>query len=143
MIDISITKKYDKWNGDPSDIFGFEISEGYFDFSIPFIPEHSKQYYLVVVSYTNGDSCGTYPRRLDYVMLYETLEKAEKTQDDIIEHNKIYKMDKVKVPSLKITLENNESMTCACYWQGYFERLEFVEIIPLKLNPSRPRRMYA
>jgi len=113
-----------------------------YDVVVPFeiIPE--KDYYLVYVEYSTGDSFHHEKGLVRYIDLFETREKAEKLAKQIKEHydlssnnpeirwnKKPYKPPK-NYSEWQFTYLNEEDkeVVCQVSWTGYFESLSSVNV---------------
>ena len=105
---------------------GLEVVEHeYSHFKVPFSIEYEKPYYLVVVYYDTGDSFGHDENRADLIELYDNIEFAQKTVNII---NNSYTSEEY---SSEILNCEGKPLKIFNSWQGYFEHLNYVDIITL------------
>lgn len=140
----------DEWDKDDTEtittVLGVETEETtrenemYCDIAVPFKVVSGKDYYLVFVVYSTGDSFSHEDGVVNYIDLFETREKAEKLAQIIQEHysycsNEQRWQDKKKKPpkgysefSLQYLNEEGQQMTLGVPWTGYFERLQGINV---------------
>lgn len=135
---------HDEWSADSTrrynDIRGFELApdkaRSYRDLEIKFNIDENKEYYLLCVSYSTGDSFSNHDGQLDYIELYEDKAMADAAMNAIELDYKIYKKkSNTGSADYSVTIKNNENNTfkISCSWKGYFESMESVDVIPVKL----------
>ena len=87
----------DEWSAEDTStshyIEGIEISEKYFDLVVPFEVLPDKIYYLVVGNYSRGDSFHQEEGCIEFIDLYESVEKAKACVSALKEH--MEKLDKI------------------------------------------------
>lgn len=124
-----------------------------YDLALGFTPDPDKTYYLVVVIYSTGDSFGQEDHgRYTPLEVFRTFEEAEALGAAIKDHYEWYSLwhgngrrftppDKAGIPKDKYSEKNSYSVPLpdgteiyAGSWCGYFDRLEEVRIIPLKIT---------
>jgi hypothetical protein len=106
----------------------------YSDIAVSFNLEEEKDYFLVVASYTRGDSFSEDEGVIEFVDLYKDEEKAKETVKVLLDHFELYDEDTCySVSPINLTREEGESFPFLPPWCGYFERLEEISIVPLKL----------
>ncbi len=109
------------------------------DLTVPYDVEPNRFYWLVHVVYTSGDSCGHDPTpRHEFVDMYETEEAAERARDALVQHVKDHKSYKYWMsdrPDEKVTYVTSKGVLVAidAPWLGYFEKVEFIEMVPVML----------
>jgi len=140
----------DEWDNDDTStdvtVLGVETekerreSTMYRDIVVPFEVVPGKDYYLVYVTYSTGDSFHHEEGEVNYVELFETREKAEKLAQIINVHysfsgNEQRWSDKgTKAPKgyseHELTYHNEEGREMKLYvnWTGYFERMTCVTV---------------
>lgn len=160
VVHVSVTREGDpneRWDGDDTyeshHIKGIKVvDEGsYYDFVAAFDVDPSKTYYLLYTIYSTGNSFSHEEGKIQFVDLFETLEKAQKNLKRIEEHNKTYKklndrwarpskeeqreLNKLKKTfdewSVRLVTESGREYDFHVPWHGYFERLTTVEIEPV------------
>ena len=117
----------DRWSGEDTDtshsVKSFYIvdDDDYCDISVAFDIDDGRDYYLLYVIYSTGDSFNHNEGQIVFIDLFETKEMAEKNRQCIVEHNK----DKVGklTYSVLLQLEDRRVYQFRVPWQGYFERL--------------------
>lgn len=105
----------------------------YSDVEVGFPIEADKTYWLLYGTYQSGDSFGSDTGNLHIVDLYQNKYTADcnvKALRDSYEDYK--KTHKIKLATLK--MDNGDTITHYVPWCGYFERLEFLEVLPVSLN---------
>lgn len=138
----------DEWSRDSTDstvsINGFAIKKEteWYDLIVPFKIEKEKEYFLLYVIYSTGDSFGTDGGKVQYIDLFEKEEDAKENQKRINEHYKRYcKVDSDGTAfrhkhfspfSVKLTNPAGKPYDCSVSWTGYFEGLTDVVIEPIK-----------
>jgi hypothetical protein len=111
----------------------------YSDVIVPFEVVQNKEYYLVYVTYSSGDSFHHSEGHVFYIDLFESKEKAQALAEKIEEHysysdngsNWNAKKTRPKNHNefeLSYLNEANEKMKTAVPWTGYFERLTNITI---------------
>lgn len=151
----------DEWDNDDTaidtTILGVETSKesqekaGYNETIVPFEVVDGKDYYLVYVTYSTGDSFHREDGVVRYIDLYETREKAEKTAKVIQDHYNLSDNERrwnakpVKPPksynefSLKYRNEVGEEVDLHVSWTGYFERLSGITVQKVQLHEGNRR----
>lgn len=137
----------DEWDNDDVahsvSIFGIETptkEETYTDITVPFKVVSEKNYYLVYVTYSTGDSFHQESGCVEFIDVFETREKAENLARIIKDHYQFcdneqrWNDKKTKPPkgynqfSLEYQNEEGKNLNCHVHWTGYFERLESIDI---------------
>jgi len=110
-------------------------------------PELGREYSLLYVTYTSGDSNGRYPDlRHEFVDLYETEAQAVEAAKAIRAHYDNVKFGKVRNLNFEerntLTIKHGDGTELRSHypWLGYFESLEDVFVTPVVLNKSRTLR---
>lgn len=110
----------------------------YSDLAVSFDLEEGKDYFLVVASYTGGDSFSEDEGIIKFIDLYVDEEKAKETVKVLLDHFEQYDEDTCySVSPVTLTREEGELYPFWPPWCGYFERLEEISIVPLKLIGSK------
>lgn len=124
----------DRWDKDDVSWFttinglSKNINKNYSDYSprssyenmtIPFEVDDDKAYFLLYAIYSTGDSFHWEEGRTDFICLFETIEKAEEART-ILKNASGY--------SANILLENETEFRYHIPWNGYFERLQSIEV---------------
>ena len=122
-------------------IEGIALLQGrYGDLYVPFKPVHDQDYYLVSVVYSTGDSFGTDDGQIEFVDLFQTLEKAEALvqlieqdykQNPNFEHGKPYET-KNRIAYKRD--DDTEGFVHTSTWKGYFEHLTDVRVDLVRLK---------
>lgn len=134
----------DEWSADSThtynDVRGFQISidgkRGYKDLDVKFDIDEDNTYYLLCVIYSTGDSFSNHGGQIDYIELYQDKGMADEAAKKIETDYKVYKKhSNTNRADYSVTIKNNEDndFKMSCTWKGYFESLESVEVIPVKL----------
>jgi hypothetical protein len=106
----------------------------YADIPISFDLEEGKDYFLVVASYTGGDSFSEDEGIIEIIDLYKDQEKAKETFKILLDHYEQYDEDTCySVSPVNLTREDGEVYPFCPPWCGHFERLEEISIVTLKL----------
>jgi hypothetical protein len=102
----------------------------YNDLVVPFKIDSQKNYFLLSVVYSTGNSFGHDGGQISFIELYSDLELAEQNRKEIEEHNHNFSdtYHSSKKNELKITNQAGKTYQCYCCWIGYFERVEDVRI---------------
>lgn len=118
----------DEWDQDDTytetDILGVCESNDYFDISVPFNLHHDQTYFLVIISYSTGDSFHREEGIIEYVDLYETKEKAKQCLNTLEAQS-----NNKHIPLIR---ENGMTYRFTPPWLGYFESLESMRIVEVK-----------
>lgn len=127
----------DRWDADDTytsnNIVGIKFSEGYSDLNaIPFEILPDKDYYLLYVIYSTGDSFSHHEGQIDYVELYEDRSLAEASAKMIEDDYKEWRKKENKW-NVEILNSRGEMFQFYCPWKGYFERLTSVEVENVRL----------
>lgn len=140
----------DEWDKDDTetstDVLGVETEKDkreqswFRDVVVPFEVVPGKDYYLVYVTYSTGDSFSRSDGEVAFIDLFETREKAEKLASIINEHyvlsdNEQRWADKKQKPpkgysEYELTYHNEEGREIKYHvsWTGYFERMSSVTV---------------
>lgn len=106
----------------------------YSDLAISFDLEEGKDYFLIVASYTIGDSFHEDEGIIEFIDLYKDFEKAKETVKVLLDHFELYDEDTCySVSPVNLTREEGEVYSFHPPWYGCFERLEEISIVSLKL----------
>ena len=113
-----------------------------FTTSIPIEP--GEELYLLTVSYTTGNSFGRDPNtHHECIDVYRDQGEAAEQAKTIREHYSRAKsvlknrdMDYDERTQVKIKLGSGEDYVCHGPWLGYFERIEEIEVAPVRLGPK-------
>jgi len=122
----------DKWDRDDTftyhNINGIELSDEYGDIPVPDDFRISGPMYLVYVIYSTGDSFG-YDSHAgeEYIGVYKDREIAQETANKIKEDYKNNKEDFNHITLLDSV--GNEFQQYTGAWKGYFDNLEYVEVV--------------
>ena len=121
------------------DVIGLQEvkDDEYFDIAIPFKLEKDTPYCLVMGVYSTGDSFHQETGVVEYVDVFRTLRAAQTCKDTLEQHDKQYQTDKITYEdSLSVKLIRDDNSTYDFYvpWTGYFETLEYVEIVGVYLK---------
>ena len=131
----------DEWSRDSTtttnDIRGIKI--GSYDLASHFKPIKGEKYYLLYAEYNTGDSFGYDDGVIEYIGLYEPKEQAQKQAELIKIHNDKYEKDHKWTKnessySLDIEMPNGQVVKISAPWNGYFESLNFVDVIEVELH---------
>lgn len=140
----------DQWDNDDTvtdtTVLGVETEKEqrerqiYADIAVPFEVISGKDYYLVYVTYSTGDSFHHEEGSVNFIELFETREKAEQLAKLIEEHYSFsdneqrWNEQKKKPPkgysqfNLIYHNEEGREMSLHVGWTGYFERLTSVTV---------------
>lgn len=129
----------DEWDADDlshsTHFVGIQIVEDekkFFDLVTRFDVVAGRDYYLVVGFYSTGDSFHTETGVFELVELFETYEKAQACEKKLEAHYKDKSKRKSK-RSVIIETETGDSYEFSPPWLGYFESLDLVDVITLRL----------
>lgn len=145
--------------GDPHYISTFSYSktrEGGNSLPLTFVPVLNMKYYLLWVVYYSGDSDGRYQEdNIELIDLFETEDQATENLNIIKDHyieyqqlvfnyrrvndKKTKKLKKKWDGSLNLIHHSGKGYRLYPAWEGYFESLKYVEILPITMgsNPTR------
>lgn len=134
------SERYGDWNRlQHNEIVGFEIAkeEEYFDIIVSFNPIENKEYYLLYVQYTTGDSFGQSNGNIEHIGLYESRDLAVNNAKRIREHNET-KSFKHFSDEYSVILVSEEGLEYrqSTSWKGYFERIESIVVMPITMGGS-------
>lgn len=130
----------DEWDGDDTEtshhITGFRVlKNGYSDLEVDFKLTPGKPYYLLYAIYSTGDSFHHEEGKIEYIGLYKSLKDAEVNQKLIEKH---YKETNESNPrnfdsmfSVELISPSGVKYKQHVPWNGYFESLTSVEVIPI------------
>lgn len=105
------------------------------DLSIDFIPQRDKDYFLLYVKYSTGDSFGNDGGQLEIIDLYESEELALEQMRKIEEDYKIYQKNSMNSDySINLLLNGSKPVRLSCAWKGYFEHMEDVGVETFRLK---------
>jgi len=132
-VHIDVDREATRTEWDADDITEYHRIEGikvvdkgeYGDISVPFIPEHGKNYFLVCVEYDTGDSFHRERGKMCFVDLYEKYEDARATCDkiyrDMKKYNEKHGLKGADDFSVKIENSSGSKYQFSCPWKGFFE----------------------
>lgn len=107
------------------------------DIAVPFKLQKDKQYYLVYFIYSTGCSFNNESGyAIQFVEIFEDINKAKELEKLILENAKIYKSNEnlgESIYSLKYNDEVGNVKTLSCEWNGYFNSLDEVTVLPITL----------
>lgn len=98
----------------------------YSDLTVPFDIKPDTTYYLVYADYDTGDSFGRDGNQLEFIDLFESFQMANEAIVDIKDNTLGFETSYTRNNGIKI-----EHIHAP--WVGYFEYLNGIEAIPLKL----------
>ena len=158
MTNILITRCLEE-DSPPNLYYITNVSEDdYYSLTIPFEILPDVDYYLLSVNYTTGDSFGVYPEQRAFIDLYKSYEDAEAMKNQIQTHYDFYSYNPANPDSCSntglqgkrrrqivkqllgeensIRLKNGMGVFYNMFvmWYGYFEALDGIEIIKLRLK---------
>jgi hypothetical protein len=110
----------------------------YFDLVVPFEVEPEKTYYLVYAEYTTGDSFGSTSGHICWIDLFATELKANDAMDAALADPPDGATWESRY-SFKYTDEAGNESTGSRPWVGYFEHLDKMEVLAVRLSNSRKR----
>lgn len=123
----------------------FKTDEEYSDLEVNFLVEVSKVYYLVVAFYKTGSSNSEEHGEIEIIDLFQTYDEAKaiakqvrKNSDDYYAFSKKADIKGTSIEECKsyhtFSFENNGiAHELWAPWNGYFEHLEEVKVIPINL----------
>mgnify|MGYP001767213161 CR=1 FL=1 len=116
-----------------NNIIGIKIDSKYYDINaIPFEILPDKDYYLLYVIYSTGDSFSHHEGRIDYVELYDDESLAEKSAKMIEDDYKDWRKKEDKW-NVNILNSSGKIFQFYCPWKGHFEGLTSVEVENVRL----------
>lgn len=123
----------EEWDADSTwqehSITGIEITKDGGDVAVGFTPLLNVEYYLLYVIFDTGDSFGSYTGQIEYIDLYEdsgiALENRNRIEKDMKTNPDNY--------SVELKHESGETYKFGTSWKGYFESLQTVEVVGVKL----------
>lgn len=138
----------DEWDANDTatstSISGFEVVEdgGFHDLTVPFDPVADRDYYLLSVRYSTGDSFSRHRGKMEHIMLHADLDLAKANAKHLREFHERGEndpqMDYEAKWNTTIKLDNGEDLPVSTMsWTGYFERLEEVIVETVRLNGGR------
>ena len=126
----------DSWSRDSTyedhNIEGIRVVDGYYDLEVGFEVEPGRDYWLLYGIYSTGDSFGTDDGRIEFVDLYEDRLVAEENAKRLRKHN-----DEGEGFSCELVHESGKDFQFHVPWKGYFERLSYLEVQPVRVGGSR------
>lgn len=144
----------DRWSRDSTaeyhHISGIQIvgEKDRWDLCVPFEVDPDRSYSLLYVIYNTGDSFGRDDGRINLIDLYEDQEVAFANAARIDTHARQY--DKTRWGSARaemkepysVELLTNEGESCMVHtpWNGYFERLQYTEVLGVRVQTQH--RLY-
>lgn len=133
--EVTRERDLDEWDADDlrnsTDFIGIRVIEDekeFFDLVTRFDIVPDREYYLVVGFYSTGDSFHVEEGVFELVELFETYEKARACGKKLKDH-----YEKESEGSVIIETETGDSYKFYPPWIGYFESLERVDIVNLRL----------
>jgi hypothetical protein len=135
----------DEWDADDisytHSVMGIRtVEEGYSDVTVPFEVVEGKEYYLVYVTYSTGDSFHHEEGCVRYIDLFESFDKANalakaiETHYSFSDNEQRWADKKVKPPkgykewTLSYKNEADQEIETHVSWAGYFERMSNVTV---------------
>lgn len=113
-------------------ITGLQLAEGkYGDIGVPFKVVEGETYYLLWASYNTGDSFSHQEGLVCFIDLFQSKEVAEENAKRCTA--------KLEEYSVCIKLDDGREYKMHAPWEGYFESLNFIEVLPLKLGGGAKR----
>lgn len=103
-------------------IEGVIFSKKYFDVTLAQEFDPSKPLYLIYASYDTGDSFGCDYGRFEGIDIFQDLEKAKNAVEELEDDKKH-----------EYTRENGKVIKYSKVWDGYFENLNYIEIIEVEV----------
>lgn len=97
----------------------------FYDLSIGFSPVPNNQYYLVFVSYSDGDGFVNEENKIVFVDLFESFDKASACQQSLVNSTKTSDFN------VKLIDEQNNQWSFYKPWPKY--GLKYVEVLPITL----------
>jgi hypothetical protein len=127
---------------DDNNVVGMDkVDQGHWHLTVPYDVVGDTVYWLVRVVFTTGDSERRDPTPIDeFIDMYETEEQATAVRDVLVKHTKDHSEfrwgEKSVRPSEKVTYMTSKgvALDLVAPWIGTFERLEFIEIVPVKIG---------
>lgn len=114
---------------------GFSVAgkDKYHDLSVGFVPEYGKEYYLLYVVYSTGDSFNSNDDGgIEFIDLYEDQKIGEDNLERIRKHH-----EEQDSKSLFLINEQGNKHKVHTPWTGYFERFSYVCLDSVRLNGGR------
>lgn len=135
----------DPWDRDDTDtenyIQGIKLVDQsakyhHFDGEVDFEIKPDTPYFLLCGIYSTGDSFGHDTGRIEFVDLYESEAFAEDMQKRLESHNAKNSGYSVREPqwTVKLKTESGKRFDFCVPWLGYFEALQYIEIIGVTLQ---------
>lgn len=124
----------DQWDRDDTaaiiGINGIEVvsEPSYRDLSVPFEIDFNRSYLLLWADYNTGDSFGHDANRVEFIDLFETIERAEAARQ---------KLSKATEYSSGYTREDGTGISYHIPWNGYFESLNDINITVVRVTKIR------
>ena len=111
-------------------IRGFKVGKEYGDLDVAYEIDEDKNYYLLYVLYTTGDSFGYDEGRIEFVGLYRTAEEADANVDRIEKHcsdngNEMFTVELISPSGTKYK--------CHTPWKGYFNSIDDIRVDTIRL----------
>lgn len=95
---------------------------------VPFRPRRGVNYYLLVAQYSTGDSFGSDDgANFEVIGLYQDKAIAEEN------HRRLEATDDNTTTSVELIAENGKTYTFGIPWNGYFESLDYVDLLTVSL----------
>ncbi len=132
----------DEWDADnlahSTDVLGLQevADDKYFDIAIPFKLEKDTHYFLVMGVYSTGDSFHNETGVIEYVDVFCTLRAAQTCKTALEQNDKHFRRDDITYEdslSCKLIRDDNSTYDFYVPWTGYFEYLEYVDIVEVYL----------
>ncbi|WEM34355.1 hypothetical protein [Xanthomonas phage X1] len=124
----------DRWDRDDTaadiSINGIEIvsEAGYRDLSVPFDVDINKSYILLWADYNTGDSFGHDRNYVEFIDLFETIERAQAARK-ALEEGTSYTRSYVR--------EDGTGVSTSIPWAGYFESLNELRLDVVSVSRFR------
>lgn len=123
-----------------------ESDDKFPDIVVPFKLDLNKNYYLVYVIHSTGDSFHHHSGySCNFIELFHEKEKAEHLAKLIEEHNKDYNQNRKDLGenaySLKYKDQLDNEKILHCDWNGYFESIDSCEVQTLNLQLNKQNKV--
>lgn len=100
-----------------------------FDLIIPYTLVKERDYYLVVATYSTGDSFSSHSGRYEIIDMYSSYDRA----DAVAKHIEKDYYDNNNNFSFGFINCKGELQKISCPWKGYFESLDDVSVINIRM----------
>lgn len=125
-------------------IHGLKFDKGgYRDIDIPFDVVEGEEYYLLYAVYSTGCSFGHDQHgQIEFIDLYKSKEKAQAAFNVIDEFQSLSDSERDNYKNtVNLIREDGKPYSFYVPWNGYFESLSYIEVLPIHLN-SKLRKDY-